>query len=152
MRLHRIWIAIAALAGVPVAGMGLLLVVPAAMDGSPAALLLLLPTFLVFWASMLFFRLIRSARTPSARTSLFAFYIVTGTVSTWATTWEFSRDGVQGQTFSPWAMLAIAAFFLVPVMHLLFVQPENKPGASPDGSPAECPGNSEAAGEPPLVR
>jgi hypothetical protein len=44
MRLHRIWIAIAALAGVPVAGMGLLLAVPAAMDGSPAALLLLAPT------------------------------------------------------------------------------------------------------------
>ena len=62
MRLHRIWIAIAALAAVPVAGMGLLLVVPAAMDGSPTAHLLFAPTFLVSWASTLFFRLIRDTR------------------------------------------------------------------------------------------
>lgn len=152
MRLHRIWIAIAALAGIPVAGMGLLLAVPATMDGSPAALLLLFPTFLVGWASSLFFRLIRDTRALSLRRNLFAFYIVTGTASVWATTWDFSRDGVQGQMFSPWTMLATAAFFLVPVMHLLFVQPGNEPGATPNGSPAECPGNSKAAGEPPLVR
>jgi hypothetical protein len=117
--------------------MGLLLVVPAAMDGSPAALLSLLPTFLAGWAVALFFRLSRSARTPSVRRNLFAFYIVTGTVSVWATTWDFSREGIQGQIFPPWTMLAATAFFLVPVMHLLFVQPGSEPVATPNGSPAE---------------
>jgi hypothetical protein len=37
MTLHRIWIAITALAGLPVAGLGLLLVVPAALDCSSDA-------------------------------------------------------------------------------------------------------------------
>jgi hypothetical protein len=131
--------------------MGLLLVVPAAMDGSPAALLLLLPTFLVGWAVALFFHLTRSARTPSVRKNLCAFYIVTGTASVWATTWDFSREGIQGQTFSPWTMLATAAFFFVPVLHLLFVQPGNEPGATPNGSPAGRPGNSEVGGDLPSV-
>jgi hypothetical protein len=152
MMLHKIWIGIAVLAGLPVAGLGLLLVTPAALDRSPAALLLVVPVVLVTWAIVVFVRLVRSGRSLSSlRGNLLAFYIVTGAVSVWASTWEFSRDGVHGQMFSPLEMLAVSVFFLVPIVHLMLAPGTTEPGASPNGGRAEPLGGSGVSGGPPSV-
>lgn len=137
MTLHRIWIAITALAGMPVAGLGLLLVVPGVLHRSPATILTLVPLVLVIWASMLFVQLGRPKRGLSfVRGQLFAFYLLTGGVCVWATTWELSRDGDSMQLFSPWVMIAVSTFFLVPFLHLLLSKQTTEPDASPDGGQA----------------
>src|ERR1039457_4326259 len=96
MTLHKAWLAISALAGLPLAGLGLLLLVPAALDRSPAVFFLMAPSLLVVWAIALLVRVIRSRCVESAlRRRLFAFYAVSGGIAVWAATWDFSRDGAQ---------------------------------------------------------
>ena len=133
MTLHKIWIAIAALAGLPVAGLSILLTFPATLDRSPPGLLLLLPEALVAWSIALFVRLLKGGHNVAPqRSSLLAFYIVAGTVSVWATTWPFSRDGRPGQMFSSAEMACVGIFFIVPVVHLIFASPRTEPGTAPD--------------------
>ncbi len=112
--------AISVLVGLPIAGLGLLLVVPAAQYRSAAVALLLIPTVLVAWAIILFVRLSRHGEFKGGlRGWILAFYTVAGTVSIWATTWNFSREGIRDQIFSPWITLAVALFFFLPFVHLL---------------------------------
>ena len=140
MTLHKAWLAISALAGLPLAGLGLLLLVPAALDRSPAVFLLMAPSLLVVWAIALLVRVIRSRCVESAlRRRLLAFYAVSGGIAVWAATWDFSRDGAQAPLFSPLTRVAVALFFVVPFLHLLFspvaARPDTEPGASPMAAP-----------------
>ena len=156
MTLHKICVGISALAGLPVALLGLLLVVPAGLERSPAVVLLLSPAVLVVWAIVLFVRLVhpRSPQ-PSLRWRLLAFYVVAGALTGWATTWDFSRDGTQGPMFSPWTTVAAVLFFAVPLAHLLLSprsgRPITEPSASPNGGPATGLGNSAVSEVPPSV-
>jgi len=121
MILHRIWLVISGLAGFPIAGLSMLLLVPAAHQRSPAIVLLFIPVLLVVWAISLFVRFGRDrAISPSFRRWLLPFYIVTGATVVWVTTWSFSRDGRTEPMFSPWSTLIAGGFFLLPVVHLLF--------------------------------
>jgi hypothetical protein len=148
MTLHRVWLAISALVGLPIAGLGLLLLVPAAHDRSPAAVLLLIPAVLVVWAITLFVRLSRRRKSGGTlRRWILAFYTVAGTTSIWATTWDYSRDGIAGRMLSPWTTLAAALFFLFPLIHLLiFCKTTNtEPDAAPNSRPpSQLPTSPEA--------
>jgi hypothetical protein len=59
---------------------------------------------------------------------------VTGGVAVWAATWDFSRDGVQAPMFSPWTTVAVALFFVVPFLHLLFSPVATRPDTEPVAS------------------
>ncbi|MCI5227685.1 MAG: hypothetical protein D3918_13760 [Candidatus Electrothrix sp. AX2] len=137
MILHRVCLAISVLVGLPIAGLGLLFVVPAAQDRSAAVVLLFIPALLVAWAVMLLVRLIRHGEfREGLHSRLLAFYTVAGAVSIWATTWDFSRQGATDRIFSPWITLEAALFFLFPLVHLLLFYKTSSAEAEDKKTPA----------------
>jgi hypothetical protein len=133
MILHRIWLVISGVGGLPIAGLSMLLLVPAAHERSPVIVLLFIPVLLVVWSITLFVRFGRDhAISPAFRRWLLPFYIVTGATVVWVTTWSFSRDGRTEAVFSPWSTLIAGGFFLLPVVHLLFFCKTRS--SEPDGS------------------
>ncbi|NCC62768.1 MAG: hypothetical protein EOM12_17995 [Verrucomicrobiae bacterium] len=121
IRLHKIWLIVTALIGIPVAGLGLLLFIPAIHDRSWAAPLLLIPTGLVVWAFACHIRIYRdSTFTPSNIRHMAWFYIVAGLVSVWSSTWSFTREGNTGQMFSLGTTIATTCFFALPLIELAY--------------------------------
>lgn len=110
---HKIWLILIMFCGMPIAGLGLLLVVPASLDFNPAAFLFLIPSVLVIWDILL---LLKGNAMQNPRKSLLTFYIVTGIISTWSITWTYNRDGVTGYIFDFEPALIIVIFFLIPII------------------------------------
>ena len=123
MKFHRIFLILVVVAGLPIALLAALLMVPAFLDSPCAALLLAVPTVLVVWAVVLVFR---TGPDPDAslpiRKHLLVFYAVTGFVSAWASTWTFTRDGHSGRIFIPSTTVVVAVIFLIPIVDLLIAR------------------------------
>jgi len=50
---------------------------------------------------------------------LACFYVITGAVSVWSSTWTFSREGITARIFDPSTTFIVAVYFLVPILQLL---------------------------------
>lgn len=134
IRFHKIWLIVTALVGIPIAGLGLLLFVPAVLDKSWAASLLLLPTGLVVWAFACHIRIFRNPTfSPSNINHLATFYLTVGAVSLWSSTWTFTREGHTGRMFSPTTSIAVACFFMIPLAQLIYERSKKKHGRHRDG-------------------
>ena len=148
IRLHKIWLIVTALIGIPIAGMGLLLFIPAIHDRSWAAPLLLIPTGLVVWAFICHIRIYRDpAFTSSNVRRLTWFYLVAGFVSVWSSTWSFTRDGNTGHMFSLGTTISITCFFALPLMELAYERHRMKRNTEPAPSPYSSPGAGSESGE-----
>lgn len=115
-RLHKIYLIIIAVCGVPFAGLGLFLAIPATLDFSSAVILLLTPGLLVLWDIVL---LIRGNRIKKLKAYLIAFYIITAIISIMASLMTFDRDGTKGFIFNPIIAIPVAIFFIVPIVALI---------------------------------
>jgi hypothetical protein len=120
MKFQRVWLVLTAIIGTPVAWLGLLLAIPATIEANPAALLLTVPAILVAWGLHLAFRIEPGLVGSSPLWSrLVAFYVVTGAISIWASTWTASRDGATYRMFDPSTTGLVVIYFLIPIVHLL---------------------------------
>lgn len=121
MKLQQIWLTVCAVVGFWIAALGVLLAIPAMLDRSPVGFLLLLPTVLDVWAFILVGAVAQSTSLDSnLRRKLYAFYLVTGLVTIWTTTWTVSREGWERTMFSLWETAFSFLFFAFPLLHLLF--------------------------------
>jgi len=117
--LHKIWLIIAALAGIPIAALGLLLLIPAILDRSWAALLLITPTLLVIWAFACHIRLSWDPVLSATNMKhLAVFYLTAGLISLWSSTWTYNRDGHTGKLFSTKTSILVTCFFVIPLVQL----------------------------------
>jgi hypothetical protein len=124
--MHKIWLGITTLIGLPIAGLSLLLLMPASHNRSPAVFLLLVPIVLVAWAISLLFRMFRTGRTVlQLRRELLVFYALVGAVAVQVSTWSFSRDGTTGTIFTPEITLIVALFFIIPFVQIFRTTAEN---------------------------
>ena len=127
IKLHKIWLIVTTLIGIPIAGLGLLLFIPAISDRSWAAPLLLIPMGLVVWAFACHIRIYRDPTfSPSNMRLLTWFYVVTGFLSVWSSTWSFTREGHAGQVFSPGTTIAVTCFFALPLLELAYERSKMK--------------------------
>jgi hypothetical protein len=111
-----------------------LLAIPATLDLSPAVFILLFPLILVVWDFIL---LIRGKRIKNLKKNLIIFYLTTGLISIWSTTWTYNREGTIEFIFDPIIAIPFALFFIVPIIVLLnnkkekITEPKNSRDAVP---------------------
>jgi len=97
--------------------------VPAFQDSPVAAALFSIPVVLVVWAVVLAFKMGPDANALSPYWKhLLIFYTVTGTVSVWASTWTFAREGHAGHIFDPTTTSVVICIFAIPIAHLLIAR------------------------------
>jgi len=89
--------------------------------------LLLFPLILTGWSIFLLNQINRSSHfSQKLRFHLLVFYGITSAVSVWASTWTATRDGNTFSMFSPGTPFLVGAFFLVPLLLLIFWPMANK--------------------------
>jgi len=128
--INIIWLLICALAGGSVAALSTLFLAGALFSGLSkgfnytdifALPLLLLPLVLTIWSCLLSRDVYHSSILLQRRLryQLFAFYCIALIVSTWASAWTATRDGLTFAMFSPETALIVGGFFLVPILSLV---------------------------------
>lgn len=130
IKLHKVWLLLCAIAGIPVAGLSTLLLVGAigvavetrAVDFSDVVgvALLIMALCLFVWCIILGLSLRGQTQIPErTRPRLLAFYALAGigtAITTTTSTW--SRDGSVGMIFSPAQAVVATGFFVLPIMAL----------------------------------